>query len=93
MAMRGILNLHFLTILTNTIEETIKFAKKMGILPQSVKCPNCKRNLEKPYILIDLKVTAKILDTSVIKRNVEVEEKEMLYLLKLEHGSANLISL
>ena len=51
MALRRILNLHFLTILTNTIEETIKFAKQMGILPQSVKCPNCKRNLEKPYIL------------------------------------------
>ena len=51
MAMRRILNLHFLTILTNTIEETIKFAKQMGILPQSVKCPNCKRNWEKPYIL------------------------------------------
>ena len=51
MAMNGILNLHFLTILTNTLEETIAFSKKMGIIPPTVKCPNCQRILSKPYIL------------------------------------------
>ena len=51
MAMNGILNLHFLTILTNTLEETIAFSKKMGIIPPTVKCPNCQRILDKPYIL------------------------------------------
>ena len=47
--MNGVINLHFLTILTNTVEETISFGKTIGILPKSVKCP--KRLLEKPYIL------------------------------------------
>ena len=51
MAMNGILNLHFLMILTNTLEETIAFSKKMGIIPPMVKCLNCQRILDKPYIL------------------------------------------
>ena len=51
MAINGISNLHFLTILTNTLEETIAFSKKMGIIPPTVKCPNCQRILDKPYIL------------------------------------------
>ena len=36
MAMNGVINLHFLTILMNTLEETIQFGKKLGILPKSV---------------------------------------------------------
>ena len=51
MAMNRILNLHFLMILTNTLEQTIAFSKKMGIIPPTVKCPNCQRILDKPYIL------------------------------------------
>lgn len=51
MAMNGVINLHFLTILTNSLEETIEFGKKLRILPKSVICPNCKRLLEKPYFL------------------------------------------
>ena len=51
MAMNGVINLHFLTILMNTLEETIKFAKTLGILPNVVKCPNCKALLEKPYFI------------------------------------------
>ena len=31
MAMNGVINLHFLTILTNTVQETISFGKKLAL--------------------------------------------------------------
>ena len=49
--MNGVINLHFLTILMNTLQDTISFGKEIGILPKLVQCPNCKRLLQKPYIL------------------------------------------
>ena len=51
MAMNGVINLHFLTILTNTLQDSISFGKEIGILPKFIQCPNCKRLLQKPYIL------------------------------------------
>ena len=47
--MNGVINLHFLTLLTQTMEDTISFCKSTGLIPNAVKCPNCKRLLEKLY--------------------------------------------
>ena len=49
--MNGVINLHFLAILMNTIQDTISFGKEIRILSKSVQWPNCKRLLQKPYIL------------------------------------------
>ena len=50
MSKNGVINLHFLTIFMQTLEDTIRFCKKIGLLPNVVKCPNCRKLLEKPYI-------------------------------------------
>ena len=44
-------NLHFLTIMMNTLEETIEFCKQMNLFPKNVKCSNCSRILQKPFIV------------------------------------------
>ena len=51
MSQDRVINLHFLTILTNTLEETIEFCKQMNLIPKHIKCPNCSRILQKPYIV------------------------------------------
>ena len=51
MSKNGVINLHFLTILTQTLEDTINFSKEIGLIPNVVRCPNCKKILQKPYIL------------------------------------------
>ena len=40
-----IINLHFLTILKNTLEEIINFCKEIKFIPKHLKCPNCSRML------------------------------------------------
>ena len=42
-------NLFYLTKLAETMETTITFCKDIGILPNSVQCPNCKKELVKTY--------------------------------------------
>ena len=51
MSKNGVINLHFLTILTQTLQDTIDFCKKIGLLPNVVTCPNCKKMLQKPYFI------------------------------------------
>ena len=51
MSKNGVINLHFLTILTQTLQDTIDFCKKIGLLPNVVRCPNCKKILKKPYFI------------------------------------------
>ena len=43
------INLFYLTKLTETMEIAITFCKDVGILPNSVQCPNCKKELVKTY--------------------------------------------
>ena len=45
------INLFYLTKLTETMETTISFCKDVGILPNSVPCPNCKKELVKTYFM------------------------------------------
>ena len=51
MSMNKVINLHFLTLLTQTLEDTISFCKNIGLIPKEVKCPNCKKILDKPYFV------------------------------------------
>ena len=86
MAMNGVINLHFLTILMNTLEETVAFGKKLGILPNSVKCPNCKRQLENPYFLNRSKSDCKEIRYQCNRKQCRARGKKIQYHLKLEHG-------
>ena len=70
----------------NTIQDTISFRKEIGILPKSVQCPNCKRLLQKPYILKRFQSDCKEIRYQCNKNNVELKEGKILFLLKLEHG-------
>ena len=47
MSKNGVINLHFLTLLTQTLEDTIVFCKNIGLLPNEVKCPICKKSINK----------------------------------------------
>ena len=90
MALNGVINLDFLTILMNTLQDTISFGKEIGILPKSVQCPNCKRLLQKTYILKRFRSDHKEIRYQCNKNkkqnNVELKEGNILFLLKLEHG-------
>ena len=46
-----VINLHYLTIITNTLDETIDFCKQVNLIHKQVKCPNCRRILIKPYLV------------------------------------------
>ena len=46
-----VINLFYLTILTNTLNDTINFCKEVNLIPKQVKCPNCNRILIKPYVV------------------------------------------
>ena len=46
-----VINLFYLTILTNTSNETINFCKEVNLIPKQVKCLNCSRILIKPYMV------------------------------------------
>ena len=80
MSKNGVINLHFLTILTQTLQDTIDFCKKIGLLPNVVTCPNCKKTCKTHTLLTGLKEMVLKSDTSVIKRSVEAEGKGIKYL-------------
>ena len=86
MAMNGVINLHFLTILMNTLEETVEFGKKLGILPKSVKCPNCKTLLQKPYFLNRSKSDCREIRYQCNKKQYRGRGKKIQFHSKQEHG-------
>ena len=88
MAMNRILNLHFLTMLTNNLEETIAFSKKMGIISQTAKCPNCQRVLEKPYIFNRSNSESKAIRYQCNRKACRGRGKRNIVSLKLTHGLA-----
>ena len=40
MSVNRAIDLHFLTILTQTLEDAISFCKRIGLMPQEVKWPS-----------------------------------------------------
>ena len=51
MAANRKINLFFLTHITDSQEDTIKFCKDINLLPKVVRCPKCKCILDTPYFM------------------------------------------
>ena len=46
-----VINLYFLTKITEDQNDLFKFCQNLKILPKQVTCPSCRCNLTKPYVL------------------------------------------
>ena len=53
-----VINLFYLTKLTETYDTTIEFCKDTGLLPNSVNCPNCHKESVKPYVMSTTKANS-----------------------------------
>ena len=78
------INLFYLTKLTETMETTITFCIDVGILPNSVQCSNCKKELVKTYSMARTKAKSDNTCTFATKKFADLEEKKILCHLKLE---------
>ena len=78
MSMNKVINLHYLTLLTNTLEDTISFCKSIGLLPKEVNCPNCKKKLDKPYFVKRTKCDAHEIHYQCNKKCAGEEERGIL---------------
>ena len=77
----------------NTLEETIQFGKKVGILPKSVICPNCKRLLEKPYFLNRSNSDCKEIRYQCNRKQCRARGKKIQFPSKLKLGLGSHIPL
>ena len=86
-----VINLHYLTILTNTLDETVDFCKQVNLIPKQVKCPNCSRILIKPYLVnrskgdgqeIRYQCNRKMCIGRGIKNEVSLRERYLVWTMK-----------
>ena len=78
--------LFYLTKLTETMETTITFCKDVGILPNSVQYPNCKKELVKTYSMARAKAKSDDIRYICHKNVCRSRGKKILFHLKLELG-------
>ena len=80
------INLFYLTKLTETVETTIAFCNDVGILPNSVPCPNCKKELVKTYSVARTKPKSNDIRYICHKKVCRARGKKIQCHLKLELG-------
>ena len=71
----------YLTKLTETFDTTIQFCKDTGLLPNSVNCPNCNKELVK-NLCLEQKLKILTLGTFVTKNNLGQQQKTIQFLFK-----------